>query len=130
MQFNIRFREEIHKFKLDWGCGKICVLKISYIFMILIVYFFAGEIVTEGEQATPCFTDNATVAPSGAFVCAANISICLEGWMGPNYGITSFDNIGFAMLTVFQCITQEGWTSMLYWVTIQFLFIYNVDTGI
>ena len=36
---------------------------------------------------------------------------------GPNYGITSFDNILFAMLTVFQCITMEGWTSMLYWVS-------------
>lgn len=40
----------------------------------------------------------------------------LEKWEGPNFGITSFDNIGFAMLTVFQCITMEGWTSILYWV--------------
>ena len=42
--------------------------------------------------------------------------MCLEEWVGPNFGITSFDNIGFAMLTVFQCITMEGWTSILYWV--------------
>ena len=42
---------------------------------------------------------------------------CLEDrWEGPNYGITSFDNIGYAMLTVFQCITMEGWTSVLYYV--------------
>ncbi|RNA40623.1 Voltage-dependent non-L-type calcium channel alpha-1 subunit -like protein [Brachionus plicatilis] len=41
---------------------------------------------------------------------------CLEGkWEGPNYGITSFDNIGYAMLTVFQCITMEGWTDILYY---------------
>ncbi|CAF0744257.1 unnamed protein product [Brachionus calyciflorus] len=41
---------------------------------------------------------------------------CIEGkWEGPNFGITSFDNIGYAMLTVFQCITMEGWTTMLYY---------------
>ncbi|KAL3318747.1 hypothetical protein Ciccas_002588, partial [Cichlidogyrus casuarinus] len=37
-------------------------------------------------------------------------------WSGPNEGITNFDNIGFAMLTVFQCITMEGWTQVLYWI--------------
>lgn len=73
---------------------------------------------TEGEIPTPCHTDNETLATEGAFVCDPAISICLELWVGPNYGITSFDNIGFAMLTVFQCITQEGWTSILYWVSL------------
>lgn len=69
-------------------------------------------------MATPCYTtDNKSEAPSGAYVCDAEISTCLELWVGPNYGITSFDNIGFAMLTVFQCITQEGWTAILYWVS-------------
>lgn len=32
------------------------------------------------------------------------------------HGITNFDNFAFAMLTVFQCITMEGWTGVLYWV--------------
>ena len=31
-------------------------------------------------------------------------------------GITSFDNIGLAMLTTFQCVTMEGWTPIMYWV--------------
>lgn len=35
-------------------------------------------------------------------------------WEGPNWGITNFDNFGLAMLTVFQCITLEGWTDVLY----------------
>jgi hypothetical protein len=39
---------------------------------------------------------------------------CRDGWIGPNDGITNFDNFGFAMLTVFQCITMEGWTDVLY----------------
>ncbi|XP_053280478.1 dihydropyridine-sensitive L-type skeletal muscle calcium channel subunit alpha-1 [Pleuronectes platessa] len=48
--------------------------------------------------------------------CLINGTECRPGWEGPNNGITHFDNIGFAMLTVYQCITMEGWTKVLYWV--------------
>ena len=41
---------------------------------------------------------------------------CLGNWEGPNDGITSFDNIFAGMLTVFQVITNEGWTDIMYWV--------------
>ncbi|KAH7983151.1 hypothetical protein HPB52_009650 [Rhipicephalus sanguineus] len=77
----------------------------------------ANEIVPEGEQETPCYQDSPLNSshPSGAYICDHNVSMCKEGWIGPNYGITSFDNIFFAMLTVFQCITMEGWTAILYW---------------
>ena len=69
-----------------------------------------------GEHETPCtMLTDPDKTPKGAYVCP-NTSICREGWEGPNYGITSFDNIFFAMLTVFQCITMEGWTAILYWV--------------
>ncbi len=58
------------------------------------------------------------------------MSTCLEKWEGPNFGITSFDNIGYAMLTVFQCVTMEGWTQILYWTNdsmgIYFNWIYFV----
>ncbi|XP_074629841.1 voltage-dependent L-type calcium channel subunit alpha-1D-like isoform X2 [Acropora palmata] len=40
---------------------------------------------------------------------------CREFWEGPNDGITSFDNIFAGMLTVFQVITNEGWTDIMYW---------------
>ncbi|EUB57745.1 Voltage-dependent L-type calcium channel subunit alpha-1D [Echinococcus granulosus] len=50
--------------------------------------------------------------PPGAFVCPAGY-VCKGYWEGPNYGITSFDNIGYSMLTVFQCITMEGWTDIM-----------------
>lgn len=40
--------------------------------------------------------------------------VCRAGWKGPNEGITNFDNFGLSMLTVFQCITLEGWTDVLY----------------
>ena len=37
-------------------------------------------------------------------------------WTGPNNGITNFDNFGLAMLTVFQCVSLEGWTDVMYYV--------------
>lgn len=94
----------------------------SLLFPILTRSLFLAElIVKEGNMATPCNSDtssngmNGTTAPNGAYVCHRE-SRCIEQWEGPNLGITSFDNIGFAMLTVFQCITMEGWTAILYWV--------------
>ncbi|KAG8436805.1 hypothetical protein GDO86_007767 [Hymenochirus boettgeri] len=50
--------------------------------------------------------------PCGVPRCPAGYE-CRE-WIGPNDGITQFDNILFAVLTVFQCITMEGWTTVLY----------------
>ncbi|XP_034248827.1 voltage-dependent calcium channel type A subunit alpha-1 isoform X6 [Thrips palmi] len=106
----------------------LLVLFAIVIFAIIGLEFYSGalhktcykledlnEIDKEGEAETPCNTDNKTEAPAGSYVCNPNVSTCLEEWEGPNYGITSFDNIGFAMLTVFQCITMEGWTTILYW---------------
>ncbi|XP_012056925.1 PREDICTED: voltage-dependent calcium channel type A subunit alpha-1-like [Atta cephalotes] len=63
----------------------------------------------------PCITGNKNNTPYGSYTCVANVSTCMGNWVGPNSGITNFDNIGFAMLTVFQCITMEGWTPILYW---------------
>jgi Ion transport protein len=31
-----------------------------------------------------------------------------------NFGITTFDNIGVGMLTIFQTITLEGWSDLMY----------------
>ena len=31
-----------------------------------------------------------------------------------DYGITVFDNLGFGLLTVFQFITLEGWSKVMY----------------
>uniref|UniRef100_G3P9X4 Voltage-dependent calcium channel type A subunit alpha-1 n=1 Tax=Gasterosteus aculeatus aculeatus TaxID=481459 RepID=G3P9X4_GASAC len=51
--------------------------------------------------------------PCGDRQCPAKYT-CSDTWIGPNDGITQFDNILFAVLTVFQCITMEGWTTVLY----------------
>ena len=54
--------------------------------------------------------------PCGGNYHCPNGTVCREYWEGPNYGITNFDNFLHSMLTVFQCITLEGWTEILYWV--------------
>uniref|UniRef100_A0A6Q2Y843 EF-hand domain-containing protein n=1 Tax=Esox lucius TaxID=8010 RepID=A0A6Q2Y843_ESOLU len=51
--------------------------------------------------------------PCGVRKCPEKYA-CRDTWIGPNDGITQFDNILFAVLTVFQCITMEGWTTVLY----------------
>ncbi|VDP79137.1 unnamed protein product [Echinostoma caproni] len=40
-----------------------------------------------------------------------------ERYTGPQGGIISFDNFLYSMLTVFVCITMEGWTSTGYYVS-------------
>lgn len=60
--------------------------------------------------------DNPHPCGEGGFNCSTlgKIWVCTPGWKGPNEGITNFDNFGLSMLTVFQCITLEGWTDVLY----------------
>jgi hypothetical protein len=77
----------------------------------------------------PCVQvpENSTATVKG-FICPTSSPLfpnatieCRSGWEGPFYGILNFDNIGLAMLTVFQCITTEGWTTMLYRVKNNFI---------
>uniref|UniRef100_A0A3B4GMM1 Voltage-dependent N-type calcium channel subunit alpha n=1 Tax=Pundamilia nyererei TaxID=303518 RepID=A0A3B4GMM1_9CICH len=84
-------------------------------FAIIGVEFYMGKFHTTcfkngtGESDTdwPCGNEPpARTCPSG--------SECKVYWTGPNFGITNFDNILFAVLTVFQCITMEGWVDILY----------------
>ncbi|XP_063745485.1 voltage-dependent N-type calcium channel subunit alpha-1B isoform X2 [Eleginops maclovinus] len=84
-------------------------------FAIIGVEFYMGKFHTTcfkietGERAAdwPCGLEPpARLCPNG--------TQCREYWKGPNFGITNFDNILFAVLTVFQCITMEGWVDILY----------------
>ncbi|XP_036860616.2 voltage-dependent L-type calcium channel subunit alpha-1S isoform X2 [Manis javanica] len=75
-------------------------------------YFTGTDIVAtmENEKPSPC------ARTGSGRPCTISGSECRGGWPGPNHGITRFDNFGFSMLTVYQCITMEGWTDVLYWV--------------
>uniref|UniRef100_A0AC34F530 EF-hand domain-containing protein n=1 Tax=Panagrolaimus sp. ES5 TaxID=591445 RepID=A0AC34F530_9BILA len=71
-----------------------------------------GEIENLSERPFPCSNKSSA---TGAYNCDVPGTVCLNQWIGPNFGITSFDNIAFAMITVFQCITMEGWTSVMFY---------------
>ncbi|KAG8450975.1 hypothetical protein GDO86_003308 [Hymenochirus boettgeri] len=73
-------------------------------------YYIGTDVIATVEKPSPCSTS------SQGRHCTINGTECRSWWPGPNNGITHFDNFGFAMLTVYQCITMEGWTEVLYWV--------------
>ncbi|NXF71457.1 CAC1S protein, partial [Sclerurus mexicanus] len=99
------------------------------VLFMIIIYAIVGQELFKGRMHKTCYylgTD--VIATVGAEKpapctssghgrhCTLNGTECRGGWPGPNNGITHFDNFGFAMLTVYQCITMEGWTEVLYWV--------------
>uniref|UniRef100_H3CJ72 Voltage-dependent P/Q-type calcium channel subunit alpha-1A n=1 Tax=Tetraodon nigroviridis TaxID=99883 RepID=H3CJ72_TETNG len=94
------------------------------LFFAILIFAIIGLEFYMGKFHTTCF-DNQTGIDEirEEFPCGKSppSRLCPDGttcrgyWLGPNYGITQFDNILFAILTVFQCITMEGWTELLYW---------------
>uniref|UniRef100_A0A3B3TPY2 Voltage-dependent L-type calcium channel subunit alpha n=1 Tax=Poecilia latipinna TaxID=48699 RepID=A0A3B3TPY2_9TELE len=96
------------------------------VLFVIIIYAIIGLELFIGRMHRTCYyigTDNyvedepvpCAFAGYGR-QCTVNGSECRGRWDGPNGGITNFDNFFFAMLTVFQCITMEGWTDVLYWM--------------
>uniref|UniRef100_A0A674D272 Voltage-dependent N-type calcium channel subunit alpha n=1 Tax=Salmo trutta TaxID=8032 RepID=A0A674D272_SALTR len=86
------------------------------LFFAILMFAIIGLDFYMGKFHRTCFRTD-TEFPCGmeapARTCE-NGTVCQEYWIGPNYGITNFDNILFAILTVFQCITMEGWVDILY----------------
>ncbi|XP_071881352.1 voltage-dependent N-type calcium channel subunit alpha-1B isoform X5 [Anas platyrhynchos] len=91
------------------------------LFFAIVMFAIIGLEFYMGKFHKTCFS-NETGDEVGDFPCGEEPparqcevgTTCREYWQGPNYGITNFDNILFAVLTVFQCITMEGWTDILY----------------
>uniref|UniRef100_A0A7M4EDH1 Voltage-dependent L-type calcium channel subunit alpha n=1 Tax=Crocodylus porosus TaxID=8502 RepID=A0A7M4EDH1_CROPO len=99
------------------------------VLFMIIIYAIVGQELFKGKMHKTCYyTGTDIIATVGSEKpapctstghgrhCTLNGTDCRGGWPGPNNGITHFDNFGFAMLTVYQCITMEGWTEVLYWV--------------
>ncbi|XP_048107594.1 probable voltage-dependent R-type calcium channel subunit alpha-1E isoform X3 [Alosa alosa] len=88
-------------------------------FAIIGLEFYSGKLHSTC-MALPSILDNETLDisdveyPCGFRQCPSGYNCSEFAWIGPNDGITQFDNILFALLTVFQCITMEGWTTVLY----------------
>ncbi|XP_021201888.1 muscle calcium channel subunit alpha-1 isoform X2 [Bombyx mori] len=126
------------------------------VLFVIIIYAIIGLELFSGVLHETCFNNEtgetmANPAPCSStqgdgMKCKDNMT-CKGYWDGPNDGITNFDNIGYAMLTVFQCITLEGWTDIMYavanvkgktWVWIYFVtlvifgnfFVMNLILGV
>ncbi|XP_053102992.1 voltage-dependent R-type calcium channel subunit alpha-1E isoform X3 [Hemicordylus capensis] len=89
------------------------------LFFAILMFAIIGLEFYSGKLHRACYVNNSGELqeldpphPCGAQGCPAGYE-CRD-WIGPNDGITQFDNILFAVLTVFQCITMEGWTTVLY----------------
>ncbi|XP_068055483.1 voltage-dependent R-type calcium channel subunit alpha-1E isoform X13 [Anomalospiza imberbis] len=89
------------------------------LFFAILMFAIIGLEFYSGKLHRACYTNNSGELeeldpphPCGVQSCPLGYE-CRE-WIGPNDGITQFDNILFAVLTVFQCITMEGWTTVLY----------------
>ena len=74
-------------------------------------FLILGEWSLAESEPRPC-----SISPKFGHQCGTG-TVCKNFWEGPNHGITSFDHVGLAALTVFQCITLEGWTDVLYYVS-------------
>ncbi|CAH2060511.1 unnamed protein product, partial [Iphiclides podalirius] len=126
------------------------------VLFVIIIYAIIGLELFAGVLHDTCFYNDTKEMvedpsacsrdPDVGFQCEEG-QICTDYWQGPNYGITNFDNIGYSMLTVFQCITLEGWTDIMYaiadvkgnlWVWIYFVtmvifgnfFVMNLILGV
>merc|ERR1719461_867888 len=91
------------------------------VLFVIIIYSIIGLELFMGAFHKTCFDEITGEMMEDPNPCGGNYSCedeyeCREYWEGPQWGITCFDNFGQAMLTVFQCITLEGWTDMLYWI--------------
>ncbi|CAN8025189.1 unnamed protein product, partial [Ixodes persulcatus] len=85
---------------------------------VIIIYAIIGLELFSGKLHQTCYINGTNEFaesephPCGesGFVCDASEGhVCKGYWTGPNFGITNFDNFGLAMLTVFTCVTNEGW---------------------
>ncbi|KAI2563789.1 calcium voltage-gated channel subunit alpha1 C [Homo sapiens] len=97
------------------------------VLFVIIIYAIIGLELFMGKMHKTCYNQEGIAdvpAEDDPSPCALetghgrqcqNGTVCKPGWDGPKHGITNFDNFAFAMLTVFQCITMEGWTDVLYW---------------
>ncbi|XP_069345495.1 voltage-dependent L-type calcium channel subunit alpha-1C isoform X17 [Eulemur rufifrons] len=98
------------------------------VLFVIIIYAIIGLELFMGKMHKTCYNQEGITdvpAEDDPSPCALetghgrqcqNGTVCKPGWDGPKHGITNFDNFAFAMLTVFQCITMEGWTDVLYWM--------------
>eukprot|EP00759_Apiculatamorpha_spiralis_P048850 PhF_6_TR44136/c0_g1_i1/m.67462 len=93
--------------------------------LIFVIFGIVGVQLWNGLFAQRCFDVNdeillSTFCKNGTTMDGFNGRNCQEGevcvdWApNPHYGFMNFDHMGWALLTIFQVITMEGWTEIMY----------------
>lgn len=97
-------------------------LKMLLSSVVVIIFFFlifaiAGLQLYMGILRNRCMDISTGQLLGEQEICGARQcntgSICVSGLDNPNFGVTNFDDILFSFLAVFQCVTLEGWTSIM-----------------
>lgn len=88
---------------------------------IIVLYGIVGVELFGGKLGSRCrsnitgeYVDQRPCVSSGPGHHCGSFEVCDTSAPNPNDGITSFDNIAISSLTVFQCLTLEGWTEVWY----------------
>lgn len=92
------------------------------VIFVIVIYAIIGLELFSGKLHSTCYNiitgeimEDPHPCGLNGFKCDESKQLeCRSGWEGPNHGITNFDNFGLSMLTVFQCVTNEGWTTVMY----------------
>jgi len=95
------------------------VLLILVFFMLIFAIgglnLFMGMLMqrcVDEETGNALFDDDDNEVICGYAECPTGY-YCGKMTLNPNYDTTNFDNIFSALLSVFQCITLEGWSDMM-----------------
>ena len=84
--------------------------------VFLIIFSIAGLQLWSGLLKHQCMNIETGVLSGelcGDFVCPTQYE-CAKSLDNPHFGATSFDNLPISFLIVFQCVTLEGWTDVLF----------------
>lgn len=98
------------------------------VFLLLVLGFLllgiAGMQLFGGKFRQRCyFTETGILNEDREFLCPLTASnsfscpedqFCAASAENPNFGVTGFDNIFQAFLTVIQCVSLEGWVDVMY----------------
>jgi voltage-dependent calcium channel L type alpha-1D len=89
--------------------------------LIILGFFFiafaiGGVQIMAGVLKKRCISIQTGMVHPNDLLCGSEICpggyFCGKNNESPNYGVTNFDNLFYAILTVFQCVTLEGWSDI------------------
>ena len=84
-----------------------------FLFGVAGCQMFQGRLNYDCYDAETLLLNEAYGRKCGSVDCPGG-NVCLVSQLAPNSGITSFNNIGVAFLTIFVAMTLEGWVDVMY----------------